>query len=1095
MRFFSTNHITKTRQKLFTSLFLYYAASRRSALSVLTASVLRFRPALIIPITLLTGVCLSVSVYAQTPAKIQGTVTDEKGETIPGVSVLVKGTTNGTQTDAQGHYTITVNTGQTLVFSAIGYKSVEEVVGTNTSINIQLATATSSLNEVVVVGYGTQKKGSLTSAISSVRASEIVTTKNENLLNALSGKIAGFRNVQNTAEPGSFANNYDIRGLGGALIVIDGIPRPDIARVDPNDIESVSVLKDASAAVYGVRGANGVILITTKKGKKGAVDLNYTGNYGLQTPLRLSRGVGTPDYLTLVNEKAVHNTGIGFKGNPTYNAAQIATLSQVNTDWYDATTKKTAGQQQHNLSATGGSDNSSYYISVGYLSQDGILKSNDLDYKRYNLRSNLSTKISKDLTFDLNLSGTLDKKNQPLQAPYWIFRSMWFQRPIYPVYANNNPAYYYNVANPLHPVAQADADVSGYQVFNNKFFQSSATLNYNVPWIQGLNVKGLFSYDFTQNDNKIYNKTYNLYSYNAATDAYVVGSIQQSPSTIRRENYQYPATLAQLSLNYQRTFSGVHNVTGLLLYEENNRSGDNFFAQRELSVPIEYLFAGTSTNAQASMSTNIANFYTYKTASYVGRANYDYKSKYMAQFLFRYDGSSRFGLNKQWGFFPEGELGWRVSEEGFFKNTKALSFISNFKLRASYGATGDENTSTYQFLSGYSYPASGSNTGQPPGSVFDGVFYNGVQSRGIANPSLTWFTAKMLDAGVDFEAWNGLLGVTFDWFRRDRDGIPGNLLQSLPDVVGAGLPQQNLNSDRTFGFDFALSHRNHIGEFNYELGGTFGYTRTMNRTLVAARAGNSYLNWIQKSTASNQGNVLTGANRYNNAYFGYGSAGQFENYKAIENSPIYVNKGTVVGDYRYEDYNGDGQIGVDDSQPIGLYGLPLVSFGFNFAAAYKGFDLSAQFQGAAMVYATYIEQLHEPLWADGNAVTQFMDRYHPTDPNADPYDPNTVWTPGYYAYTGTLAFVNTSANMHNASYLRLKSLEVGYTFPNKMLSRSGIKSVRLFANGYNVFTITGLKYIDPEKPSGSSTFITSTTQYDYAYPVDRILSFGVNLKF
>ncbi|GAB3912816.1 TonB-dependent receptor [Mucilaginibacter boryungensis] len=1036
------------------------------------------------------GIVLSLSVYAQ--SVIRGTVTDEKGDAMPGVTVTVKGTTSGTQTDVNGKFSLTANPGTTLVFSMVGYSPSQVVVGNQKTLSVSLTPSNSSLNEVVVVGYGTQKKASLTSATSSVTASEIVTTKNENLLNTLSGKLPGFRNVQNTAEPGSFANNYDIRGMGGALIVIDGVPRPDLARLDPNDIESVSILKDASAAIYGVRGANGVILVTTKKGKKGELALNYVGNYGLQAPLRLSRGVGSADYLTLVNEKAVHNTGVGFKGNPTYTAAQMATLSQINTDWYDVTTKKHAGQQQHNLSATGGTDNSNYYISIGMLGQDGLLKTNDLDYTRYNLRSNLSTRVSKNLTFDLNLSGSQDKKNQPLQAPYWIFRSMWFERPIYPVYANDNPAYYYALPNPLHPLAQADASTSGYQILASKYFQSSAALTYNVPWVNGLNLKGLYSYDYTQNDNQLYNKAYNLYTYNAATNAYVVGSVQQSPSTIRKENYQYPASLAQLSLNYDHTFNNTHHISGLLAYEENNRSGDNFYAQRELSVPIEYLFAGTSTNAQASNSSNPSVFYKYKNTSYFGRLNYDYKSKYIAQVSFRYDGSSRFNLNKQWGFFPEAELGWRISEEGFFKNTKALSFINNFKVRASYGATGDDGASTYQYLAGFTYPASGSATGQPPGSVFDGVFYNAVQPRGIPNPSITWFTAKTLDAGVDLEAWNGLFGITFDWFRRDRDGLLANQLLSLPDVVGAGLPQQNLNSDRTFGFDFSVSHRNHIGKFNYEVGGTFGYTRTMNRTYTAARAGNSYLNWIQKGSVAN---VLTGANRYNNAYFGYGSAGQFESYKAIENSPIYVSKGTVVGDYRYQDWNGDGQVGVDDSQPIGLYGLPLVSFGFNFSAAYKGVDLSAQFQGAAMVYATYIEQLHEPLWADGNALTQFLDRWHPTDPAADPYDPNTQWTPGYYAYTGTLAFVNTSANMHNASYVRLKSLEIGYTLPNKLMSRAGIKSIRLFANGYNVFTITGLKYIDPEKPSGSSTFIAATTQYDYAYPVDRVLSFGVNLKF
>jgi TonB-linked SusC/RagA family outer membrane protein len=1057
----------------------------------MAASALRFKPALIISITLLTGICMSVSVYAQTPAKVQGTVTDEKGETIPGVSVLVKGTTSGTQTDIQGHYNITVNTGQTLVFSAIGYKSVEEVVSTNTSINVKLATSTSSLNEVVVVGYTSQKKVALTGAVSSINNAEIVTTKNENILNTLTGKIPGLRIVQNTSEPGAFNNSYDIRGLGTPLIVIDGIPRTDIARVDPNDVESISVLKDASAAVYGVRAANGVILITTKKGKSGTMDLNYTGTYGLQVPSRFSHSSNATEYMTLFNESRLHNVAANapIKGTPLYTPADFAAYengTKTSTDWNAATVNKSAGQTQHNLSASGGTDKATYYISLGFTGQDGILKSNDLDYKKYNLRSNLSTKISNNLTFDLNLSGTMDIKNQPYQAPYWIFRSMWYQPPVNPIYANNNEQYFNNVPNPLHPVAQADANTSGYQIYNNKWFQSAASLTYKVPFVDGLTLKGLYSFDFILNDNKLYQKAYNLYNYNGVTNTYN-GAAQQSPSTIRREMFEYPTNLGQLQLNYNHSF-GDHNLSGLLVYEWGTRSGDNFYGQRELSIPVDQLFAGNSLNQLTSMSTSLANAFKFKNDAYVGSFSYDYKSKYFGKFNFRYDGSSKFTPVKQYGFFPEGEIGWRLSEESFFKNTKALSFVNSFKIRGSYGLTGDDGSQAYQFLSGYTYPASGSATGQPPGSVFDGVFVNGVQSRGITNPNLTWFTAKTLDVGVDLEMWNGKLGITFDYFVRNREGLLATQLLTLSDVVGAGLPQQNLNSDRSKGFDFEISHRNMIGQFGYNMKAIFGFTRTMNVAQVAARTGNSYLNWIQK----NGSNIATGANRNNNVYIGYGSNGQFENYAAIEHSGIYVSKNTVVGDYRYEDWNGDGQISVDDSHPIATSGLPIITYGFNLGAAYRGFDINGLFQGAAMVNATYMEQLREPLWAGGNALTQFLDRYHPVDPNADPYSPDTQWVPGYYAYTGTLPFINTLANTHSAAYVRLKSAELGYTLPRKWLTRSGIKNVRLFFTGYNLLTITTLKYLDPEHPSGLSVV---DQQFGYAYPIDKIYSFGLNVKF
>lgn len=1086
MRSSSHNHIAKKGHNASIVLALYYLAFRNRVLPL-------FKVMLMPVLALLIGVSFSLSVHAQTANKVEGNVTDEKGSAMPGVSILVKGTSNGAQTDANGHFVINAESTGTLVFTMIGYDPVQVVVGNQKTININLKPISNSLNEVVVVGYGTQKKGALTSAVSSINAAEIVTTKNENILNTLTGKVPGLRVVQNTSEPGAFADNYDIRGMGTPLIVIDGIPRTDIARVDPNDVESISVLKDASAAVYGVRGANGVILITTKKGKKGTLELNYVGTFGLQAPSRFSHPVDAVGYMTLANEKNVHNAANGVMGAPIYTPAQIAEYqngTKQSTDWYAATVKNTAPQQQHNLSASGGNDNSSYYVSLGFLGQDGILKSNDLDYRRYNLRSNLSTKISKNLTFELNLSGTMDKKDQPMQAPYWIFRSMWYQPSIYPVYANNNPAYLSQLPNPLHPVAQADADVSGYQTYNNKWFQSAATLSYKVPFVDGLTVKGLYNFDFIFNDNKIFNKAYYLYNYNGANNTYN-GSLNQSPSTIRRENFQYPSNLGQLSLNYNHSFKGGHNVTGLLLYEESTRSADNYYAQRELSVSIDQLFAGNSLNTTAGMSSSQANFYKYKNAATVGSFTYDYKSKYFAKFGFRYDGSSRFDTSRQWGFFPEGELGWRISEENFWKNTKAFSFINNLKVRASYGLTGDDSSSLYQYLSGYTYPASGSATGQPAGSVFDGVFYNGVQSRGIANPNITWYTAKLFDAGIDLEAWNGLFGVTFDYFVRNRTGLLTTQLEALPDVVGAPLPQQNLNSDRTKGFDLSLSHRNTIGKFAYNIGGTFSYTRTMNVNVVAARAGNSYLNWIQK----NGSNVATGSNRNNNVYVGYGSAGQFGSYGDIEYSPIYVNKNTVVGDYRYEDWNNDGQIGADDSHPIATTGLPLITYGFNLGATYKGFDLAAQFQGAALVSATYVEQLREPLWAGGNALTQFLDRWHPADPTADPYSPSTVWVPGYYAYTGTLPFTNTLGNLHSAAYVRLKSLEVGYSLPAKWLQRSGVRGVRLFANAYNLLTITTLKYIDPEHPSGISQFTANSNQYDYAYPLDKIYSFGVNVKF
>ncbi|HVW98359.1 MAG TPA: TonB-dependent receptor [Mucilaginibacter sp.] len=1038
----------------------------------------RFKKLFAAQLTLLTGIFLSLSVFAQGTAAIHGTVNDETGAALPGVSIKIKGTTTGTVSDVSGHFTLNAAIGQTLSFSFIGYKTTEVAIQNLTPITVKLTPSSSSLNEVVVVGYTTQKKGSLTSAVSQISGSEITTTKNENIVNTLTGKVPGLRVVQNTSEPGSFNNSFDIRGMGSPLIVVDGIPRPDLARIDPNDVESISVLKDASAAVYGVRAANGVILVTTKKGKKGKMELNYTGTFGWQVPSKFPSSVNAVDYMTLVNEQSMHNAN---GGHLTYTDADFEAYqngTKQSTDWHAATVNKSAPQMEQNLSASGGSDNSTYFVSLGMTGQDGILKSNDLDYKKYNLRSNLSTRVTKNLKFDLNVSGTMEEKNQPYQSPYWIFRSMWYQPPTNPVYANNNPLYLNNLPNPLHPVAQADADVSGYQQYNNKWFQSAASLTYDIPFVKGLNVKALYSFDDVINDNKKYNKAYYLYTYNGATDTYAP-SLNQSPSTIRREYYEYPTDLARFSINYDHSFGGVHNVSALLLYEESTRNADNFYAQRELSIPVDQLFAGNSLNQQGNMSTG--QLYTYKNAAYVGDLSYDYKSKYLAKFAFRYDGSSRFGTDKQWGFFPDVELGWRISEENFWKNSSTLSFINNLKIRGSYGITGDDSASAYQFEGGYSYPASGSATGQPPGAVFDGTFINGVQNKGIPNPNITWYTSKTFDGGIDIEGWNGLIDVTFDYFIRNRSGLLATQLLTLPDVVGASLPQQNLNGDRTQGFDFEITHRNHIGKLAYNVRATFGMTNTMNTTQVQAQAGNSYLNWLNGT-----------ANRNNNVYFGYGSSGQYQSYKDIENSDQFTSRSVVVGDYKYEDWNGDGQVDVSDSHPIATTGLPLITYGFNLGGSYQNFDFNFLFQGAAMVNASYLEQLSTPLWAGGNALSQFLDRWHPADPKADPYSPSTVWVPGYYSYTGTVAYTNTLENLHSAAYLRLKSAEIGYSLPEKWMGRTGIRGVRIFANGYNLLTFTNLKYLDPEHPSAVSAV---DQQYGYAYPLDKIYSFGVNVKF
>ena len=591
----------------------------------------------------------------------------------------------------------------------------------------------------------------------------------------------------------------------------------------------------------------------------------------------------------------------------------------------------------------------------------------------------------------------------------------------------------------------------------------------------------MFSYDYQIADNSLYEKSYNQYTYDEASDTYMVNP-RVGTSKFRREHYTKEALLYQVALNYNRTFDEKHNVSGLVLLEVSKRNGDNFFAQRELSLALDQLFAGNSENQEANMSTGYdvddpARRDLYKEANLglVGKFGYDYMSKYLAEFSFRYDGSSKFGTGGQWGFFPSASVGWRISEENFWKESK-LSFVSNAKLRASYGKMGDDRASNYQFVNGYLYPGNGFDGQNSSGTVFDGTFVSGAQNKGITNPYITWYISKTLNLGIDLEAWNGLLGISADYFTRDRTGLLATRNLSLPGVVGADLPQENLNGDFTQGVELELSHRNRVGEVGYNLKGIFSFTRTKTTYQERGRAGNSYENW------RNNGN-----DRYNDIKWGRGDGGRYGSYDQILNSPIYADKNVLPGDYIYLDWDGDGQITDHDVHPIGYSGRPMINFSLNVGADYKGFDLNLLFQGAGMSYVRYIEQLREPMWGNdlSNALDYFMDRWHPADPTANPYDPSTSWISGKYGYTGSIADENSRFNFHNASYLRLKSAEIGYTMPQRWISKVGIKNLRLYVNAYNLFTIKGVE-IDPEHPEDS---------YGNMYPLNRTFSVGANVKF
>lgn len=1050
---------------------------------------------------LLLVVLAPLSVWAQN-STISGIVTDNNNEPIIGATVAVKNTTVGVTTGLDGEYTISAPADATLAFRYLGYAPKEEKVNGRTKINTTLMMDDNLLDAVVVVGYGTQKKVTLTGAVAGVKGSEMINTKNENPQNMLTGRIAGVRVWQKSAEPGAFNSSMDIRGFKEPpLVVIDGVPRTmdEFQRLNANDIEDVSVLKDASAAIYGVRAANGVLLVTTKSGtKSGKTTVTYNGSYTLQRVAGMPKLANPFQTMTVYNERTMNNVN---GGNITYKQSDFdafANGTRKATDWNDLLFSDFSPQSQHDLSISGGTEKTQFFISMGYFSQEGFFKSGDMNYNKYNLRANINTEIVKGLTFGINLSAMADQRNNPYSNATDIIRNYWRQGVLFPAYADpdNTMLNYDGLDLQENTVAKMSADVSGYRKYEQKQFQSSATLNYDfgtaAPVLKGLSAKAMFSLDYSMDNNKLFRKEYYQYAYDPATESYLQQRYEpSSPSQLRREMYDKQQLLGQFLLNYDQTFgeNKAHKVSGLIGWETQKRTGDNFYAQRNLAFASDYLFNGVTDGQMGGMSSNSDNIYELANSALIGRANYAYADRYIAEVQFRYDGTSKFQKGNQWGFFPSASVGWRISEESFFKSVSFLSFVNQLKFRGSYGVLGDESVGAYEWASGYDYPATTGGTAQEeidrakggyyntyaPGYMFGNQFVYAANPRAIPNQGITWATSHTMNVGVDFEGWDGLFGFSFDYFDRRREGLYERR-GDLPAVVGATAPMENANSDRNFGIDLELTHRNKINDFLYKVKAIGTIARREN--LIAVNNGpygNSYDKWRNDN--------LT--NRYQGVQFGYESAGRYENWKDVWYYPIYKDRDVLPGDYKYQDWNGDGEINSQDEHPFAYDQTPWFNYSLSFEGSYKHFDLSFLLQGSALGSMEYKEPLYS-IWGSngGGTLEQYLDRWHPVDPLADPYNTSTEWISGYYGYTGHYPLKNSQFNRVSTAYIRLKSIELGYTLPRiKALSSMNL---RVFANAYNLFTITGVKFVDPEHPDDADGRM---------YPLNRTYTLGMSLSF
>ncbi len=1045
------------------------------------------RTLLLLTFTLLSALGL----YAQN-VRVSGVVIDSSSEPIYGASVLVKGTKTGVLTDAEGKYEISVPSNASLEFSILGMVTKVEAVQGRSIINVVMTDDNTWLETVVVVGYGTQKRGSVTGAVAGLDGDNLVKTKNENPQNMLTGRIPGVRVWQKSAEPGTYNNSLDIRGLGEPLVVIDGVPRStdDFQRLNANDIENISVLKDASAAIYGVRGGNGVILVTTKKGSEGKASVQYNGSFTFQMPSTMPKLADAIGAMTLYNEMALNKSdGSGSVTFTDEYMEQYRNGTKTAADWNSLVFANVAPQTQHDVSISGGTEKYQYYVSMGYIYQEGFFRSGDLNYSKYNLRSNIDAEIARGLKFNMNISGILDNRSTPDSDAVTLIRNLWKQGVLFPAYADADQTMlnYEGLDLMQNTVAMMTRSVSGYKDYREKQFQSSASLEYDfgtlTDALKGLSLKGMASYDFRYDDNEFFRKSYNLYAKDELTGEYVAKEFSDHSDRLTRENYTKSQMLGQVILNYNRTFAEKHDVGATFGYEAQRRKGDNYYLIGDLAFSSPYLTAlkDKTQSTFVDLNSNIGSFYDIAYQAIIGRVNYAFDNRYLLEAQFRYDGSSKFAPGHQWGFFPSASVGWRISEEPFFKSSSFLSFINQLKVRASYGSLGDDNDLNYEWLSGYIYPATGNDgekgyySGYAPAYLINGEMVYGVNTSTLPNTNITWLTSKTFNIGVDFEAWNGLLGITFDYFERSRDGVFGQNSSSLPTVVGASAPVENLNSDRNLGLELQISHRNKVGDFNYGLTGIVTITRRQNlKAYGQGPYGNSYDRWRNDN--------LT--NRYQGIQFGYESAGRYESWEDIWSYDIYKEGDTLPGDYKYLDWNGDGEINSLDEHPYAFDQTPWMNYSLSFNCDWKGLDFSMLLQGSALGSYMYDEPLYS-IWGSngGGALEQFLDRWHPVGNYTDPYDQTLQWTSGHYAFTGHSPLKNSSFNRVSTTYLRLKSIELGYTLPKNPKSQFGL---RVFVNAYNLLTLTGVKYVDPEHPD---------SDYGRMYPLNKTVSLGLNLTF
>lgn len=992
-------------------------------------------------------------------------VLDTAGRPLSGASIRVKGTKKGVITNANGTAILKGAAAGTIVeISFTGYNNLEVTIGNDKAITVRLTVLQKNIDDIVIVGYGTQKKITISGAISSVSTKDLKQSPVANLSNALAGRLPGLFSVQNSGEPGADASRLFIRGLGtysggqNPLILVDGVER-SFEGIDANEVESITILKDASStAVYGVRGANGVLLVTTKRGAVAKPQVSVTLQNGVQSPTRLPKYLNSFETLSLYREGLI-NDGLSAavytdeylnKFKDRTNPAYKYLYPDVN--WFDEILKPNSTMSQANMNVSGGTQAAKYFVSLSYLQQNGLYKFEDniKDYniqainKRYNFRSNIDLNVTKDLTMQLNLGDIIRERNYPGASASDIFNHIKLIGPNYYPFSNPDGSIsglQNRDENPYGTLTQR-----GYQRLFENNLTATAGFNLNMPFItKGLSAKTRLSFDALNYRNVNRSRSFDSYAYSindTATDL-SQGTYTRLSTGSNILNYDVASngnrrTLFEASLGYDRVF-GVHSIRGLALYTQQSYSAD--------------IGSGTQ-NAIAGLP--------YKYQGYVGRVEYGFKNKIFGEFNFAYNGSENFPKGKRFGFFPAISGSYVISKEDFF--TSILPAVNLFKIRASYGLVGNDNSGGGRFL--YQSTYSITEPGYQFGVNHDGNGYSGAAEQATGNENITWEKARKVNIGLDAGLWHDQLTFSVDVFTDKRTNILTRPL-NIPSYIGiSNLPYINAGVVSNKGFELVMETKKQFKNYGYFFRANYSFAR--NKIVDQKEPKFVGREWQQA------------VNRRIGELYGLTAIGLFRDAKDVANSARQTFGSNQPGDIKYKDLNADGVIDQLDEGFLGPVNMPESFAGLALGFNYKGFDLSVLLQGAAGGSVYYTGNSVMPFSGHAGSVLAEVKDNHWT---ADKPNPNAL-----YPRMGSTDNVNNYKNstfwIRSTNYVRLKNVEAGYSFPKKWLKKAGFSDGRLFVNGINLITWDKIKTFDPEIPNGTGD-----------YPQQKVINAGLNFTF